>query len=116
MDEAAAEGGRTIVWQLAASQARHCRRAIIESLVFFVIATGGDVHAQLAVSSNDNKVRNVEGVNTVVRNPPPDTVTILDLGVSPPKIVGELVAPGSWAIPRARPRCRSSRPMAGVRS
>lgn len=58
-----------------------------------------DAAAQLAVSSNDNKVRNLEGVNTVVRNPPPDTVTILDLGVSPPKVVGELVAPGSWASP-----------------
>jgi DNA-binding beta-propeller fold protein YncE len=57
------------------------------------------VEAQLAVSSNDNKVLNVEGVNTVVRNAPPDTVTVIDLGVSPPRIVGEVNAPGSWASP-----------------
>jgi DNA-binding beta-propeller fold protein YncE len=55
--------------------------------------------AQLAVSSNDNKVLNLEGVNTVVRNPAPDTVTIIDLGVSPPRVVGEVFAPGSWASP-----------------
>jgi len=58
-----------------------------------------DAHAQLAVSSNDNKVLNIEGVNTVVRNPAPDTVTIIDLGVSPPKVIGEVIAPGSWASP-----------------
>ena len=86
--------------QLAARRARPSRQTVRDALVFFVLASGGVVaHAQLAVSSNDNKVRNVEGVNTVVRNPPPDTVTILDLGVSPPKVVGELVAPGSWASP-----------------
>jgi len=55
--------------------------------------------AQLAVSSNDNKVLNTGGVNTVVRNAPPDTVTVIDLGVSPPRVVGEVIAPGSWASP-----------------
>jgi len=55
--------------------------------------------AQLAVSSNDGKVLNTGGINTVVRNAPPDTVTVLDLGVSPPRVVGEVVAPGSWASP-----------------
>jgi DNA-binding beta-propeller fold protein YncE len=55
--------------------------------------------AQLAVSSNDNKVLNTGGVNTVVRNAPPDTVTVIDLGVSPPQVVGEVTAPGSWASP-----------------
>jgi DNA-binding beta-propeller fold protein YncE len=35
------------------------------------------------------------GVIKVVRNPAPDTVTIIDLKVSPPKIVVELKAPGS---------------------
>ena len=33
--------------------------------------------------------------NTVPANPPPDTVTILDIGVSPPKVLGELQAPSS---------------------
>jgi DNA-binding beta-propeller fold protein YncE len=51
--------------------------------------------AQLAVSANDNKAVLVDGVNTVVRNPPPDTVTILDLSVSPARVVGELRMPTS---------------------
>lgn len=55
--------------------------------------------AQLAVSANDNKVVNVGGVNQVVQNPPPDTVTIVDLGVSPPKVVGEVKAPAAVAGP-----------------
>ncbi len=69
------------------------------ALVAGCIGLPSDVHAQLAVSSNDNKVLNLEGVNTVVRNPAPDTVTIIDLGVSPPKVIGEVIAPGSWASP-----------------
>ena len=55
--------------------------------------------AQIAVSSNDNKVLQVDGVNTVVRNPRPDTATIIDLGVSPPRVIAELPAPGSWQAP-----------------
>ena len=46
--------------------------------------------AQLAVSANDNKVANVEGRNTIIENPPPDTATIINLGVSPPKVLGEV--------------------------
>jgi hypothetical protein len=49
--------------------------------------------AQLAVSSNDHKAVLVNGVNTVPPNPADDTVTIIDLGASPPKIDAELKAP-----------------------
>ncbi len=35
--------------------------------------------AQLAVSANDNKLVLVNGVSTVVQNPPPDTVAVIDL-------------------------------------
>ena len=55
--------------------------------------------AQIAVSSNDNKALLVDGVNTVVNNPPPDTATIIDLNVSPPKVLGEINVPGSWQAP-----------------
>jgi DNA-binding beta-propeller fold protein YncE len=51
--------------------------------------------AQIAVSANDNKAVLVDGVNTVVRNPAPDTVTLLDLSVSPPRVIGEVRAPNS---------------------
>ena len=55
--------------------------------------------AQLAMSSNDNKVINVDGVNIIVENPEPDNVTIVDLGVSPPKVVGQINVPGSVVGP-----------------
>src|SRR5262252_8998947 len=55
--------------------------------------------AQLAVSANDAKAVLVNGVNTVPPNPVDDTVTIIDLGVSPPKVVGELKAPSSVVGP-----------------
>jgi DNA-binding beta-propeller fold protein YncE len=55
--------------------------------------------AQIAVSSNDNKAVLVDGVNTVPPNPRPDTATIIDLGVSPPRIVAELEVPGGWSAP-----------------
>ena len=55
--------------------------------------------AQLAVSANDAKAVLVNGVNTVPPNPADDTVTIIDLAVSPPKVVGELKAPSSVVGP-----------------
>jgi DNA-binding beta-propeller fold protein YncE len=55
--------------------------------------------AQLAVSSNDGKAVLVNGVNTVPPKPADDTVTIIDLGVSPPKVIGELKAPSSVVGP-----------------
>ncbi len=55
--------------------------------------------AQLAVSANDGKSILVDGVASVPANPAPDTVTIIDLGISPPKIVGEVKAPTSVVGP-----------------
>src|SRR5260370_9137579 len=55
--------------------------------------------AQIAVSSNDSKVVLVNGVVTVPANPVDDTVTIINLGVSPPKIIAEFKAPSSVAGP-----------------
>ena len=55
--------------------------------------------AQLAVSANDGKVMLVDGVNTPSPNPQPDTVSIIDLRVFPPKIIGEVRAPTSVAGP-----------------
>ena len=56
-------------------------------------------HAQLAVSSNDNKVVLENGVVKVVPNPAPDTATIIDLGVTPPRVVAEIPVPGSVVGP-----------------
>ena len=57
------------------------------------------VGAQIAVSGNDNKVVNVNGVVTVVTNPPPDTVSIIDLKASPPRVTAEVQAPVSVVGP-----------------
>ncbi len=73
--------------------------ATVLAMLSAAILLSGPAEAQLAVSSNDNKVLNVEGVNTVVRNAQPDTVSVIDLGASPPRLVGEVKAPGSWASP-----------------
>jgi len=51
--------------------------------------------AQIAVSANDNKITLIDGVNTVPPNPAPDTVMVLDIGVAPPKVLGEVNAPSS---------------------
>jgi DNA-binding beta-propeller fold protein YncE len=51
--------------------------------------------AQIAVSANDNKAVLINGVNSVPDNPVADTVTIVDLGATPPKVIGEVKAPAS---------------------
>jgi len=68
------------------------------ALVFALsIVPGAD--AQIAVSGNDNKVINVNGVVKVVTNPPPDTVSVIDLKASPPRVIAETQAPVSVAGP-----------------
>jgi DNA-binding beta-propeller fold protein YncE len=69
------------------------------SLPLLCLAATSPAHTQIAVSSNDNKVVNMEGVNRIVENPAPDNATIIDLGVSPPKIIGQIDVPGSVVGP-----------------
>jgi DNA-binding beta-propeller fold protein YncE len=56
---------------------------------------GSAAQAQIAVSANDNKVILVDGAQTVPAAVAPDTVMVLDIGVSPPKVLGEVNAPSS---------------------
>ena len=55
--------------------------------------------AQIAVSSNDGKSVLVNGVTSASANPVDDTVTVINLGVSPPKVIAELKAPSSVVGP-----------------
>ncbi len=55
--------------------------------------------AQLAVSVNDGKVRMVDGKVEVQKTPQPDTVSIIDLRATPPKILAQVDAPGSVVGP-----------------
>ena len=68
--------------------------ALLTVVVFVPVA-----HGQLLLSTNDNKVTLVNGVPTVVKSPPPDTLTIVDLKAWPPKVVAELDVPGSVVGP-----------------
>jgi DNA-binding beta-propeller fold protein YncE len=56
-------------------------------------------NAQIAVSANDGKVRLVNGVSQVVRDSPQDSVTVIDLNQSPPKVLAEIAAPASVVGP-----------------
>jgi DNA-binding beta-propeller fold protein YncE len=64
-----------------------------------MLALAATAHAQIAISQNDNKVMLDNGVVKVVPNPAPDTLTILDLKTSPPRVLAELQAPGSVVGP-----------------
>ena len=65
--------------------------------------------AQIAVSANDNKIALVDGVNTVPANPPPDTVTVLDIGVSPPKVWANCRRRAAWSACRKASRSRRTK-------
>jgi DNA-binding beta-propeller fold protein YncE len=67
--------------------------------VLTTLALASATDAELAVSANDNKVLLVNGRVTVVQNPSPDTVAIIDLKASPPKVVAEVEAPASVVGP-----------------
>jgi 6-phosphogluconolactonase (cycloisomerase 2 family) len=64
-----------------------------------LISVSSGASGQLAVSANDGKAVLVDGVNSVPANPPPDTVTVVDLSTVPPRVVAELQAPASVVGP-----------------
>ena len=74
------------------------RRVFILAAIV-VLAAAPAAQAQLAVTSNDNKVMLDNGTVKIVQNPAPDTVTILDLTASPPRVVAEIAVPGSVVGP-----------------
>src|SRR5215212_6429607 len=55
--------------------------------------------AEIAVSANDGKAVLEDGVTKTVPNPPPDTVSIIDLSASPPKQIAEIAVPASVVGP-----------------
>jgi DNA-binding beta-propeller fold protein YncE len=81
------------------------RGSALEQLGFGVVAlivvglAAARAEGQIAVSANDNKLVLVNGTATVVRNPAPDTVTIMDLRSSPPRVIAEIPVPTSVVGP-----------------
>ena len=61
--------------------------------------TAGAAHAQLAISANDAKVKLTTARSPIVKDPPPDTVTLIDLRTMPPKVIAEIEAPSSVVGP-----------------
>ena len=68
------------------------------SLAAFMSITSG-ASAQLALSANDGKAVLIDGVNSVPANPPADSVTVIDLNATPPKVIAEIQAPASVVGP-----------------
>ena len=64
-----------------------------------LIAMHVHANADLLVSANDGKAELVNGVNTVPDNPVPDSVSIIDLAATPPKLLAEIQMPTSLVGP-----------------
>jgi DNA-binding beta-propeller fold protein YncE len=73
--------------------------AAILAVALSVGISASTAHAQLAVSVNDGKVRLVDGKLEVQKTPQPDTVAIIDLRATPPRILAQIEAPGSVVGP-----------------
>ncbi|MDE1938327.1 MAG: beta-propeller fold lactonase family protein [Alphaproteobacteria bacterium] len=83
-------------------------KTLATSLAALVLA-GSAATAQIAVSANDGEIVQADGRQVVPSNPEPDTATVIDLNVSPPRVVGEVAVrasvigpPESVAISRDR--------------
>jgi DNA-binding beta-propeller fold protein YncE len=59
------------------------------------VAFTGPAMADLAVTANDSHSTNVDGVVGPAKNPPPDTVSIIDVAQYPPRVVATVMAPTS---------------------
>jgi len=71
--------------------------AVLAALL--VAGTAAAAYAQLAISANDAKLKLVDGKTEVQKNPPADTVTVIDLRTTPPKVLAELNVPNSVVGP-----------------
>lgn len=80
-------------------QFRVSRASAIAGAVLALPLFSVSAFAQIAVSSNDGKSVLVNGVTSASANPVDDTVTVINLGVSPPKVIAELKAPSSVVGP-----------------
>ena len=74
-------------------------RSLIVAGALAGLTLASAAHAQIAVSANDNKVVLDNGVVKVVPNPAPDTVSIIDLKTTPPRVMAEVQAPVSVVGP-----------------
>ena len=69
--------------------------AAIVALVLAACICAQPAHAQLAVSVNDGKVRVIDGNIEILKSLLPDTVSVIDLHASPPRVIAQIEVPGS---------------------
>jgi len=77
---------------------RHTPWVGVLSLAALISVSSG-ASGQLALSANDGKAVLIDGVNSVPANPPADSVTVIDLNATPPKVIAEVQAPASVVGP-----------------
>jgi DNA-binding beta-propeller fold protein YncE len=71
--------------------------AVLAALL--VAGTAAAAYAQIAISANDGKLKLVDGKAEVQKGAPADTVTVIDMRVTPPKVLAELNVPNSVVGP-----------------
>jgi DNA-binding beta-propeller fold protein YncE len=64
------------------------RTTVITGVCVALTFASASVQAQIAVSSNDHKMTQENGVTKNLANPPPDSITIIDLATLPVKVIG----------------------------
>jgi DNA-binding beta-propeller fold protein YncE len=71
----------------------------LAAAVLLQAASAASAHAQIAVSANDGKAALVDGTTAVAKAPVADTISVLDLTASPPRVAATLRAPASVVGP-----------------
>jgi len=74
-------------------------RVVRAAGLILALAAAASARAELAVSANDAKLILVNGVPVVVANPPPDTLSVIDLAANPPALLGRVQVPTSVVGP-----------------
>jgi DNA-binding beta-propeller fold protein YncE len=76
------------------------RTTVIFGVCVALSFAAAPLQAQIAVSSNDHKMTQENGVTKNLANPPPDSITVIDLGTLPVKVIGTVSdVPGSVVGP-----------------
>jgi WD40 repeat protein len=73
--------------------------AVVLTAVALASMTGPVFSADIAATANDSHTVNNNGVSGAAKNAPPDTVSIIDVSVYPPKVVATVEAPTSVVGP-----------------
>lgn len=75
------------------------KQGISAAILLAAMATATGIRAEIAISANDGKFRLVNGAVQVIKDPPADTITIVDFAASPPKAIAEINVPTSVVGP-----------------